>query len=453
MALLPFPQRKPVPPLAEAARPEAPADDDAGRPMRIGLWALALGFGGFLLWAAFAPLDEGVVAPGSVSIDSRRKTVQHLTGGIVREVLVREGQQVRAGQPLLRLDQAVPRANFESTRQRYLGLRAVQTRLLAEQAGAGSIQWPPELLEAAAQDPLIRQQINNQQQLMASRRAALAAELQAMQETMRGQEGLMQSYLQMGDSRRNQLALLQDELKHTRGLVAEGYAPRNRQLELERMVAESVTAQAELQGNLVRAQQAISELRQRSLARQQEYRKEIEQQLADASREVIGEGEKFRAEQNELARTEIRAPANGQVVGLAMHTVGGVVQPGQKLMDIVPEREPLLLEARVAPQFIDRVQVNQPVDIRFSAFAHAPQLVVQGQLSSISGDLIHEGQNIPPYYLARVIVTPEGLRKLGARQMQPGMPAEVVFKTGERSLLTYLLHPLTKRLAASMKEE
>ena len=454
MALLPFPNRKAAPPPAGIDDvPEAAVPDDARKPARIGLWVLLLGFGGFLLWAALAPLDEGVVAPGSVSIDTRRKAVQHLSGGIVREVLVREGDQVREGQPLLRLDQAVARANYEASRQRYLGLRAVQTRLQAEQAGGGSIRWPSELQQAGASDPLIRQQMDNQQQLMASRRAALAAEVQAMQEGIRGQEGLIASYQQMLESRKGQLVLLQDELKNTRELVQDGYAPRNRQLELERMAAESSTAQAELHGNLVRARQSISESRQRVLQRQQEYRKDVEQQLADVSREGIAEAEKFRAVENELARTEIRSPASGQVVGLAMQTVGGVVQPGQKLMDIVPEREPLLLEARVPPQFIDRVRAGLPVDIRFSAFAHSPQLVVQGQVSSVSGDLIQENPNTPPYYLARVGVTPEGLRKLGARQMQPGMPAEVVFRTGERSLLTYLLHPLTKRVAASMKEE
>ncbi|MBE7367775.1 HlyD family type I secretion periplasmic adaptor subunit [Ramlibacter sp. HM2] len=420
--------------------------------MRIGLWALAIGFGGFLLWAALAPLDEGVVAPGNVSIDTRRKTVQHLSGGIVRELLVREGEQVREGQPLLRLDSAMSRATFEASRQRYLGLRAVQSRLLAEQAGRASIAWHPDLA-AAAQDVLVRQQMDNQQQLMASRRAALAAELQAIQEGIAGQEGLVQSYQLMAQSRRGQLELLQEELKNTRGLVQEGYAPRNRQLELERMAAESATAQAELQGNLVRARRAITEQRQRAIARQQDFRKEVEQELAEASREVISEGEKLRALQDDLQRTEIRAPASGQVVGLAMHTVGGVVAPGGKLMDIVPGSEPLLLEARVAPQFIDRVRPGLPVDIRFNAFAHSPQLVVEGKVGSISGDLIIENPNTPPYYLARISVTPEGLRKLGSRQMQPGMPAEVVFRTGERSLLTYLLHPLTKRVAASMKEE
>ena len=460
MALLQFPQRKKTPrPDVLPGEPPEPQDggdeappEDAGRPVRIGLWALAIGLGGFLLWASVAPLDEGVVAPASVSIDTRRKTVQHLAGGIVREVLVGEGQQVRAGQPLLRLDDAVARANHEASRQRYLGLRAVQSRLQAEQVNASRINWHPDLV-AAANDPLVRQHMDNQQQLMAARRASLAADLQAIQESIQGQEGLIQSYQAMAESRRGQLALLQDELKNTRGLVQEGYAPRNRQLELERMVAEAGTAQAELQGNLVQARRAILEQRQRFIARQQEHRKDVEQQLADASREVISEGEKLRAVQNDLARTEIRAPADGQVVALAMHTVGGVVQPGQKLMDIVPEREPLLLEAHVAPQFIDRVRPGLPVDIRFSAFAHSPQLVVEGKVTSVSGDLIVEGPNVPPYYLARATVTPEGLKKLGQRQLQPGMPAEVVFRTGDRTLLTYLLHPLTKRIAGAMKEE
>lgn len=150
----------------------------------------------------------------------------------------------------------------------------------------------------------------------------------------------------------------------------------------------------------------------------------------------------------------IRAPAEGQVVGLAVQTVGGVIQPGQKLMDIVPKNEVLLLETKVAPHLIDRVHSGLIADVRFSSFAHSPQLVVQGKVDSISTDLITEPQNPNiSYYLARVSVTAEGLKELGNRQLQAGMPAEVVIKTGERSVLTYLLHPLLKRIAASMKEE
>ena len=425
------------------------AKSDAGR---LGLWALAIGFGGFLLWAAIAPLDEGVAAAGVVAIDTKRKTVQHLSGGIVKEVLVREGDEVNEGQSLIRLDSAVARANHESVRQRYLGLRAMQGRLQAEQTGAGSIAFHPDL-QAAATDPLIRQQMQNQEQLFLTRRSLLRSDLQSIEESIQGQEGLLQAYSGMMENRRNQLRLINEELTNLLGLVKEGYAPRNRQLEMERLVAESSAAIADLQGNTVRARRAIGELRQRALSRQQEYRKEVETQLADVSREVLSDNEKLHAVTDDLGRTEIKAPASGQVVGLAVQTVGGVVQPGQKLMDIVPKDAPLLLEARVAPHLIDRVHADLPVDVRFSSFAHSPQLVVDGKVVSISGDLLTEPQTNVSYYLARVQVTPEGLKHLGKRQLQPGMPVEVIFKTGERSMLTYLLHPLTKRLAASMIEE
>ena len=431
---------------------ESQGATEAKRAGRIGLWALAIGFGGFLLWAGLAPLDEGVPGQGVVAIDTKRKAVQHLSGGIVKEVLVGEGDEVKEGQLLIRLDEAVARANYEGARQRYLGLRAMQGRLVAEQSGAAKISFHPEL-EKAGSDPLIRQQMLNQEQLFMTRRSLLRSDLQSIEESIQGQQGLLQAYGGMMVNRRNQLSLINEELGNLRGLVKECYAPRNRQLEMERMAADSSTAIADLQGNTVRAQRAMGELRQRAISRQQEYRREVETQLADVSREVLSEEQKFKAVSNDLERTEIKAPVAGQVVSLAVQTVGGVIQSGQKLMDIVPESEALLLEAHVAPHLIDRVHAQLPVDVRFNSFAHSPQLVVQGKVVSVSGDLLTEPQTGVSYYLARVQVTPEGLKTLGKRQLHPGMPVEVVFKTGERSLLTYLLHPLIKRVSASMKEE
>ncbi len=429
-----------------------PAPADARRIGRMGLWALGIGFGGFLLWAGLAPLDEGVPGQGIVAIDTKRKAVQHLSGGIIKEVLVREGDVVKEGQLLIRLDEAVSRANYEAVRQRYLGLRAMQGRLQAEQAGLGSIQFHPDLQQASS-DPLIGQQMQNQEQLFATRRSLLRSDLQSIEESIQGQNGLLQGYASILVNRKNQQALLNEELGHIRGLVKEGYVPRNRQLELQRMVAESGSSIADLMGNTVRAQRSIGELRQRAISRQQDYRREVETQLADVSRDVLGEEQKFKAVTDDLGRIEIKAPASGQVVSLAVQTVGGVVQPGQKLMDIVPEKEPLLLEAHVAPHLIDRVKAGLPVDVRFSSFAHAPQLVVDGKVISISGDLLTEPQTNVSYYLARVQVTEEGKKALGKHQLQPGMPVEVIFKTGERTMLTYLLHPLTKRVSAAMKEE
>ena len=429
------------------------ASSDTRAVARTGLWILGLGFGGFLLWAGLAPLDEGVPTMGMVALDTKRKTVQHLSGGIVKEVLVQEGQQVKEGQALLRLDGAVAKANFEAVRQRYLGFRAMQSRLFAEQAGRGVIDFHPDV-KAALNDPLIQQQVSTQQQLIQARRAALAADLQGIEESMQGLKEQLGSYQNILVQRRSQLALLTEELTNTRSMVKEGYAPRNRQLELERMVAESNAAIADLTGNSLRVTRQVAELGQRSLARKQEYRKEIETQLADITREVQSDAEKFVAVTADLDRMEIKAPANGQVVGLSVQTVGAVLQPGQKLLDVVPDQQTLLLEAHIPPHLIDKVQTGLMADIRFNAFAHSPQLVVDGKVLSVSGDLLSDPQQPQfSYYLARVQVTPSGMKTLGARQMQPGMPAEIVIKTGERSLLTYLLHPLTKRMAASMKEE
>jgi len=429
------------------------ASSDTRSVARKGLMVLALGFGGFLLWAGLAPLDEGVPTQGMVTLDTKRKTVQHLSGGIVKEVLVQEGQQVKEGQVLLRLDGAVAKANYEAVRQRYLGYRAMQSRLFAEQASRSDIDFHPDV-KAAMQDPLIKQQVVTQQQLIQARRAALDADLQGIQENIQGLKEQLGSYQNILVQRRNQLALLTEELTNTRGMVKEGYAPRNRQLELERMVSESNAAIADLTGNSMRVNRQVAELTQRSMARQQEYRKEIESQLADITREVQSDAEKFVAVTADLDRMELKSPANGQVVGLSVQTVGAVLQPGQKLLDVVPDNQTLMLEAHIPPHLIDKVQSGLPADVRFNAFAHSPQLVVEGKVISISGDLLSDPQQPQyAYYLARVQVTPSGMKTLGQRQMQPGMPTEIVIKTGERSLLTYLLHPLTKRMAASMKEE
>ena len=421
---------------------------------RKALWALGIGFGGFLIWAALAPLDEGVPTSGMVTIDTKRKAVQHLTGGIVKEVLVREGEIVKEGQVLMRLDEAVTKANYESIRQRYLGLSAMQTRLRAEQAGAAKLVFDKDVLDAAAVDPYVAQQVNNQKQLFETRRAGLQSDLQGLQESIEGVKAQRDATKLMLVQRQQQLSLLKEELANTRELVKDGYAPRNRQLELERMTAEVQANIADLTGSSIRTERAVAELTQRSLSRKAEYRKEVESQLADVAREVQADAEKFVAEKANLQRIDIRSPSAGQVVGLTVQTVGAVVQPGQKLMDVVPDEQALLLETRIAPHLIDKVQAGLSADIRFNTFAHSPQLVVEGKVLSVSGDLLTDPQNPQiAYYLARLQVTPQGMKSLGQRQMQPGMPAEVVVKTGERSMLTYLLNPLLKRLAGSMKEE
>jgi protease secretion system membrane fusion protein len=219
------------------------------------------------------------------------------------------------------------------------------------------------------------------------------------------------------------------------------------------MVADSMASQADLKGQSSRALLAVAELQQRKIARQQDYRKEVESQLSEVSREVQADAEKLPAVSADLARTSIRATSDGQVVGLTVQSVGAVVQPGQKIMDIVPENEPLILESRIEPHLIDKVHAGLKADVRFASFSNTPQLVVEGSILSVSQDLLVDQATGAGYYLARLQLTEDGLKALGKRQMQPGMPAEVIIKTGERTLLTYLLKPLLKRMAASLKEE
>jgi len=399
---------------------------DTRAPIRLGFWVLVVGFGGFLLWTALAPLDEGVAAQASVSIETRRKTIQHLSGGVVRQVLVKEGQWVKEGDVLVELDESVSKANFQAVRQNYMSQRATESRLLAELHGAPSITFHPDLLKASA-DPLVQQHMQTQRELFQSRRASNVASTLGISTML--------------ENRLAQAAFQTQQLGAVRELAAEGYAPRNQVLQLEQ-------GQAELRAVIADLTASQSRVRQ-------EYLKEVSTQLADVRREVQSGQEKLAAVTEDLARTQIRSPVEGQVVGLTVGTTGGVVTPGQRLMDVIPKGEALMVDAKIPPHVIDKVYAGESVEVRFSTFANSPQLVLDGKLISVSSDVITEqtAMGAMSYYLARVEITPQGIRQLGKRVMQPGMPAEVLVITGERSVLTYLMHPLTKRMASAMKEE
>ena len=427
---------------------------DTDKPIKLGFWVLVIGFGGFLLWSALAPLDEGVSAQASVAIETKRKTIQHLNGGVVHQVLVHEGQLVKAGEVLVELDEGVSKANFEAIRQNYMGQRAAESRLLAEQQGLGQIVFHSDLTNAKS-DPLVQQHMQSQTILFLSRRSALAAEMQAAEENISGLKAQFDSVTQMLQNRKSQAQLQSQQLQSIKELSEAGYAPKNQVLQLEQSQSELRSTMADLQGNLNRLQRSIAEVEQRKLQRRGEYMKEVSQQLADVRREVEANQQKLKAVTEELDRTQIKSPVDGQVVGLTLGSVGGVVSPGQRLMDIVPVGESLLVDAKIPPHIIDKVKAGQNVEVRFSTFANSPQLVLGATLLSLSSDVIAEQtpMGVQSFYLARIQITPDGIKTLGKRVIQPGMPAEVLIKTGERSLLTYLLHPLTKRIAASMKEE
>jgi len=426
---------------------------DTAAPIRLGFWSLIVGFGVFLAWAIWAPLDEGVPAPATVAVESRRTTIQHIQGGVVRERLVKDGDMVQAGAVLVELDDVATRAAYQSIRQNYLSQRSTESRLLAEIARAREITFHPDLLKE--DDPLSKQFITVQKQIFESRRAGHNAELAAMREAVVNSGLQLAGMRQVVQARRVQQALQEQQLAGVRSLAEEGFAPRNQALQLQQAQAEQRAGLADLEASILRLQSTASEGRLRIAQREQEFVRESSGQLAELRREVQANEEKLAAVAVELDRMQIKTPVSGQVIGLAVGGPGSVVANGQHLMDILPSGANLKLDIRVPPQVIDRMKIGNEVEVRFASFAATPHLVVMGKLVALSGDAVTETVNgqTATFFTGRVELTPAGLKALGNNIVQPGMTADVLIKSGERSLMTYLLHPLTKRVSASMTEQ
>lgn len=426
--------------------------NNPARSVRRGVWLLMLGLLAFFLWALFAPLDEGVPASGIVSVDTKRKVVQHLTGGIVSAIQVREAEKVAAGQILLRLDSTLASTTHQALRQQYLSLRTQQNRLEAEQTGANRIVFHPNVIAAADADPQVREKTRLQEQLFETRRRALQGDIDILTQNSTAIRDAIRGLRAQLAAKKAQLKLVEEKLKWTGDLAREGYLPRNRWLEEQGVAAELSGAVSGLAANVSTAQSNLAETELRMTQRRQEYQREVEQLLADTTREVEVLEQRERMAAEDLARTIIRAPVDGFVVNLAVTTVGGVIPAGARLLDIVPLDEPIIVEARIAPQLIDRVHAGLAVNVRSPAFIDDPNLMLDGKVTSVSADLVMEQNDVPRHYLARVAITPEGMKTLGARVLQPGMPVEIVIKTGERTFMQYLMRPVVRRLSNAFKE-
>lgn len=431
-------------------------DVNTDQPIRLGAAVLVVGFGAFLFWAALAPLDQGVPASGTVAIETRKKTIQHPTGGVVKDVLVKEGQWVKEGDVLMEVSDTQARANNETIRQAYLSQRATEARLEAERANAVSIRFGQEITASKA-DPFVQQLTLTQQSLFTAKRASYQAEIAALEQNVQSLRDQLWGVDQSIANRLVQIQLQEKHLKSIKTLAEEGYAPKNQVLQMEQTQTELKTALSDLKANQARLSRSIEESQFRMEQRKQDYLKDVMSQLAEVKKEIQAGKERLTATNEELARTQIKSPVDGQVVGLSISATGGVVMAGQKLMDVVPKSEALLIDAKVLPHIIDKVQTGMEVSVRFNTFANTPQLVVPGKLVALSSDVISDPNagmaGVSSYYLGRVEITSEGLKILGNRVLQPGMPTEVLFKVGERTLLQYIMYPLTKRIAASLKEE
>ena len=431
--------------------PTQPNTDYAGA-VRRGLWLLAVGFGGFLLWALFAPLDEGVPAQGVVSVDSKRKRIDHLLGGLVEKIVVKEGQKVREGDELVILNEVQVKATLNSTLNQWRLAAVTVARLEAERDGLKAIVFPRELL-AGKPDAETAAAMRAQQDLFRSRRNALEGELRIIRESTRGLEGQLASLDTLKAGRQKQIQLFTEQLASFNSLNKQGFVSKNQLLDLERQLAEIQSRQSEDLANIGGINARLAEFRMRDNQRMVEYRREVETQLAEAQRELSVQSERLVAIRDSFGRLAIRAPVAGTVVDIAVNTVGGVVKPGERIMDIVPDGEELIVEAQLPPQYVDRVYAGLPADVHFDAYvSFASRPVVSGKVSVVSADVLTDPRSGVQNYAMRVTIAGEETRKLGRLRLQPGMQCTVMVKTGERSLMSYLLRPLLRRFTTALSE-
>ncbi|TFW30240.1 HlyD family type I secretion periplasmic adaptor subunit [Massilia arenosa] len=427
---------------------------DPSRYSRLGWLIVLAGVGIFLLWAAFAPLDKGVPLNGFVTKEGNRKAVQHLTGGTVDDILVKDGDVVKKGQVLVRMNAVQSKSQADINLVQYYAARAVEARLHAELEGKKTIAFP-KTLEAYRTDPRVNDAMSLQNQLMISRGLALQNELGAIDENIAGLKMQARGLEESRDSMKQQMTIIKEQLDSMRDLAAEGYVARNRLLDTQRTYAQLSGAVSEAIGNIGRANRQVLEMGLRRAQRVQEFQRDARTQLTDIEKEADALQARLAALEYDLANAEVKAPVDGIVVGLNVFTRGGVVTPGYRLMDLVPADDPLIVEGQLPVNLVDRVHPGLKVDLIFSAFNSNKTPHIPGEVTTVSADRAVDEHSGMPYYKVRARVTPEGARLISSHHLEvrPGMPVELFVKTGERTMMSYLLKPIFDRAHSSMSEE
>ncbi|WP_456292394.1 HlyD family type I secretion periplasmic adaptor subunit [Pseudomonas sp. AK106] len=417
---------------------------------RVGMTIVLVTFGLFGTWAAFAPLGNAVYGTGVVTVQSYRKTVQHLEGGIVKELLARDGDTVHKGDPLIILDDGQLSSEYESTRNQLITARAKEARLRAERDNLPAI---PALKIDGVESDRAREAIDGEAQVFRSRHDARLGEISVQQERI-GQ--LKQQIIGLNDMIGTKVNLEKSytrEITELKDLLRQGFVDNQRLLEQERKLDMLKSEVADHQSTITKTRLQINETEMQIVQTNQKFSSDVAKDLSDVQAQVFDLQEKASALKDRLSRIVIRAPEDGMVLDMKVHTIGGVVSAGTPLLDIVPESSELVVEAHVSTNDIDRITLGKLTDVRFSAFNSATTPVIQGQVTRISADRLTDEKTGEGYYLVRVKVTDEGMQRLGDRKLQPGMPAEVLINAGERTMLQYLLKPARNMFAKSMIEE
>ena len=420
---------------------------------------VALAFLFLLLgWGMWARLDAGVIAPGELVVSGHRQTVQHRDGGIVSELDVQEGDRVRAGQVLLRLNADELRANERADAAEAIGLKALRARLLSELQGAPSIPFPAEFqsftgadrADAVAAMALQRKEFSTRNGALDTEKGVLAKKEQESSEQITG-------YQRQVEANKTQQGLIQQEIGGLQGLYARGLVPATRMRTLERSSADLQGTAGAYNASIASISQEIGETRMRITDLEKERAADDAKELQQAEFQLADVEPKLVAVREQIGRTEVRAPATGRVVGLSVFTVGGVVGPGQKLMDIVPENEPLVIQAKVKPSDVSDVHMGLKTEIRVTGFHERTLPMLHGVVSKVSADSLTDEKTGASYFTIEVTVPPEERRIIRSnrgpeRDLQPGLPVQVVIPLRKRSALGYITEPLSQMLWKSFRQ-
>lgn len=447
--------------MSEVLALPAPADVGNGDPqaeIRLGLIIAGLFFVLFLGWAAFMPLDAGVHANGSIAVAGNRQSVQHRDGGVVTAIHVREGDHVRAGQILIELSAPELRASERALASDYVTLLAQRSRLLAERTGARDFAPPAEFATLSEEDrPLAAQALQLQRQEMQARAGSISAQQSVLGE--RAQQLVQQQggYVKQREALIRQQKLIGQELDGLMSVAQKGFASMNRVRALQRAQADLEGQEASMTAEYARAGEGIGETRMQALSVTKGRLEDIENDLKDTQSKLSDVLPKLVAAREQLQHSLVRAPATGQVVGLTVFTVGGVVAPGQKLMDVVPDGRELVIQAQLSPTDADDAYVGQPAQIRFLSVHNRSLPLFEGKVRTVSADSFTDEKTGRTYFRVEVVVPEAELNRvrsvLGNGELRPGLPVETVLKVRKRTALQYLIEPLSGALWRSGHED
>jgi len=437
--------------------PEQREVDRAENPRPLVLAGL-LGIVGLVLavaaWMMLAPISSAVIAPAVVKVDMNRKTVQHQEGGLVAEILVRDGAKVKEGQPLIVLKDIRVDASNELVRTQLDAETAKMARLAAEQSWVRAIEFPPELT-SRKDDLRVAELLSRETTVFKARRTAYDSQVSLIHDQIKETQDEIRARNRQLEADAASIRLQREELKANEALLAQGYVTKTRLLTLERNVADLEARRGENEAELSRAKQKIADLQLRAENLRSTFMQEAAAELRATTAQVFDLRERLRPTQDAEKRQRILAPIAGEVVALRVTTVGAVIAPREPILDIVPENADLVIEARVRPEDIGHVKTDAPADVRLTAFKRRLTPVVDGKVTYVSADRLEErtaNGSSAGYYVAHIRVTPEALKKAGGLELLAGMPAEVFIKAESRTALEYLLDPVTAFLQRSLRE-